>query len=236
MISPSTIKQKLRAFSLLELLVTIVIIATFACMSLANLNTASAKADGTRCMNNLCNLERAAKMWSADNNDRIFPNLSMNPYSYWPSILLGSTGPAYINSYTTFHCPCIDRAMHYNRRVGVYGSYGRSYFLSGSDGVPDFGGSHFDGKAQMSKIANPSRTVSFYDYDYWLNQQGCGDALGGAPADGSPGWYCKLHNLHGNGFNIVLMDGHAEWVPFNSKGKWGGYYSGDYPQFIWKPY
>jgi prepilin-type N-terminal cleavage/methylation domain-containing protein len=108
-------------FTLIELLVVIAIIAILAAMLLPALGRAKAKAQTTRCINNMKQLQLCWHMYCDDNNDSLPPNGTQAMGTSWiegsahsdttPIFLEEGLLYPYNKSYAIYACPANQRRL-----------------------------------------------------------------------------------------------------------------------------
>jgi prepilin-type N-terminal cleavage/methylation domain-containing protein/prepilin-type processing-associated H-X9-DG protein len=111
----------LRAFSLIELLVVVAVIALLAALLLPALSRSKLKAHNAACLNNLRQLGIAARLYAEDNEERlpraeILPTKPIDPQNPLPRICdvlakyAGGSAATNSDSGTVFKCPADKKA------------------------------------------------------------------------------------------------------------------------------
>lgn len=223
-----------RRFTLVELLVTIAIIAILASMLAPALNSARNKARTIQCVSNIRNVNTALISY-ADSYDGFVPGVTSNDNSPdgtgkkmgWSSLLLYE---GHIRNGRELTCPevlsrecyCVRDA--YSMTTGkaefflensgndlwhmAYGGYGMNYFVQGGRNLHP---ARTYPRVRLSGIRQPSRKLAVADTR--------GNDIGGkpsgsyvlAPASSSGGVATggTLYNWHQNTANVMFFDGHV---------------------------
>lgn len=87
---PNLLFTRRHRFSLIELLITVAIIAILAGLLLPALNSAREKARALNCLSNLKQTGMAAISYAGDHEDRLLPGRYLvgdGVYGYWPGLL-----------------------------------------------------------------------------------------------------------------------------------------------------
>jgi prepilin-type N-terminal cleavage/methylation domain-containing protein/prepilin-type processing-associated H-X9-DG protein len=131
--------QRDGAFTLIEVLVVIAVIALLAAMLLPSLQGATEKSKGIKCLNNKRQMVLGWRMYAQDNKDFMVladpsgtpsnplnkyawcqqeEDFTDNPKNYDPSVDI-TTGPLYpyINSYMVYRCPCDTSVIDHNGQL-----------------------------------------------------------------------------------------------------------------------
>jgi prepilin-type N-terminal cleavage/methylation domain-containing protein/prepilin-type processing-associated H-X9-DG protein len=217
------------AFTLLELLVVVAIIAILASLLLPALSRARSQALSIACVNHLKQLQLCWHLYAHDNNDTLPPNNYVyNVDTGGPLLLslswcLGNTRLdtttsnvehgllfPYNRSPAIYHCPADKSTVETATGVKLAKLRTRSYNMSLSvngvpalDGLPSF--------AKLAEINRPEPSELFVFLD--VHEDGIVDSLFGIPWPGSglaDEWWDLPANRHNRGCNFSFADGHAE--------------------------
>ncbi len=196
--SPCTTRRnsKRSAFTLVELLVVIGVIAVLIGLLLPALNKAREQAKRAACLANLRTLGQAMILYSHDSRDRLPNTNPKNTYVSYSAqdYVLIALASKYVRSPGAFHCP------------------------SDVDDVPE--------QIETSNYDLPnSAHVSYEFFSIWWRPEDCAKwvRVKQAPLawdhDGGSIVPTSFQNHGTKGGNVVFADGHAEW---QEQRKWDG--------------
>lgn len=203
-------------FTILEMLLSIGILAVLAAILLPVVNSAGQKAQTTTCMANLKTLWSAQRSYQSDHADSFIAYSGKDTWA-WTAVLMAQ---GYLSEPTkVYFCPAFPKTTDLKtpervaRRTGgnggvnlrgTYSHYGYNYnHIGGSTrytGDPDL-------PARGSQITQPSRTILFVDTIY---NAGAAVPRGTFLAVDRPGSSHMPHPRHQGRFQIVFVDGHVE--------------------------
>lgn len=228
--------KKGNGFTLIELLVVIAIIAILAAMLLPVLGAAKLRAQRTRCLSNLRQLQTSWLMYCNENGDRLPDN---------PKLPTTNSGPAWVygNVNTPADATNIDlikagQIYSYSGSVGIY-SCPASYDLADNNQSPpityrvrtysincymngqDIGSSHAGLPADLYTVntkltgirkPGPSSAIGFLEEEpFSIDDGDFGFSPSGLPGYGPVNeWYNVPTLVHG-GANFSFADGHVEF-------------------------
>jgi len=186
------IMLKKNAFSLIELLVTIAIIAILAAFLLPALQQARAKAKQTVCMSNLKQIYQGVMYYVEDNGGWLPKCGSGDPYSVPPPYCYSWSGYfVYVGYITSGISSCPVRGFN---GYCWSSAYAINDHLAGADGTIPL--------KRLSSLKKPSTTMLIVD-------SGANAHIGLNWWDSNPDHTFPWR--HSGGVNILCLDGHVEW-------------------------
>jgi prepilin-type N-terminal cleavage/methylation domain-containing protein/prepilin-type processing-associated H-X9-DG protein len=220
-----------RAFTLVELLIVIVVIAILAGLLLPTLSKAKTQAAMIGCLNSLKQLQVAAHLYALDHEDSLLPNnfvydirtqAPMVPgfdasSSWCPGLATVDASPTniergalflYTGSIALYHCPADKGKATNGTPPGLprLRSYGLSLSINGVPIAPENRAPSFQKESEIDD-PGPARLFTFID----LHEQE-GDSNFGVPPAGwfLEYWWSWPGARHNQGCNLSFADGHVK--------------------------
>jgi prepilin-type processing-associated H-X9-DG protein len=223
--------KKVGAFTLLELLVTIAVIATFCTLLLPAYRTVIQIKNRTVCGSNLRQIGMGILSYTSDNNGCFPPFIDAN-YHFWDYNVKSYMGISPDQPSPAFKCPADSRA--YNQGSG---NYARSYAFSGNNQFSNTEQGRLGlisyittAGAASSAFPSPVRSVAQISHpaqcimasEWWTSGgkliSGLQYQNQGACSVLTPGWFSQGQvpvlpgggYSHGRVINFLFVDGHVE--------------------------
>ena len=227
-------QRKTNKFSLIELLITISVIAILAALLLPALNKARGKARDILCSGNLKQLSSYMFLYVEQNNDVIpaaFGNA--NTPGKWQDMLyaLIAPGEQFADKYyltklnedtwypknKVFACPASGpcNIAVSSRHYGI----NSSGFLYEDGRASSFGFASYYGKPyamKLGRIKSPSRRAALFDIDKWGSYPESYAKVYSDLYKGSDNGVAVWRHRNGDGLNVNFADGHVETRRKNS--------------------
>ncbi len=216
-----------RAFTLIECLVVISIIALLAALMLPTLAKSKGVARSTVCKGNLKQLQQAWLQYAHDNDDSLPPNISrrvefdqVNVKGSWvlgnsvmdtnaDNLKKGVLYP-YVRAAAVYHCPADRSTVRERPDLARTRSYSMSLWLNVdlvSFGDADLATKASSNQHKLSRITDPSLVWVFLDEHPLSIDDGVFLIVHGK----NPGaWSSYRGDSHDNGANLSFTDGHVD--------------------------
>ena len=220
--SPNAIISR-RAFSLIELLVVIGIIAILAALLLSAFSKSKAQAQSLQCLGNLKQLQTAWQMYIGDSGNVAPPNmydkndLNSDTVQTLPgSWVLGNAKAdqtssniqsgvlfPYTKSVAVYHCPVDTSTVLAQPGLVRFRSYSMSIHFNSDPDVNVFGPHPV---TTLSQLTNTAALFVFLDE----NEGSIDDGIFGIYPRPSTEWCNLVSDRHLQGANLTFVDGHAQ--------------------------
>jgi len=221
-------KANQEAFTLVDLLIVIGIIALLATLLTVGVSAAKARARRITCLNNLSQIGKAMTMYVGENNK--YPSaIGGPPFQTWEGSLTPYTGISWTNA--GFNCPSFlaeggvvafsppppEGGRFTNQSSYAYNANGMSGFASAgtasfSKGLPQ-GLAVYNRAVLATQIVAPSEMYEAGDTRPFLLRRAGVDSWIGPPV--MQAWKLitiEAPPLHGDGYNLLFVDGHVSLV------------------------
>lgn len=201
--------RKHRAFTLVELLVCLAIIAIIGAIVVPAVSSAYGESHRTKCAANLRELHAGTNLFALDNHGIILPQFG-GPNSggaIWSDLLI-----TYLNNMAqwkssygerpvgVYACPSSDAVINGGSRA----DYGITHYTNQYLNDPETG-SRVSGNLKMRQVEEPARTVLFMDSINPNNGECCRSVVASADLGFWGGDFS-----HNGTANVVFFDGHVE--------------------------
>jgi prepilin-type processing-associated H-X9-DG protein/prepilin-type N-terminal cleavage/methylation domain-containing protein len=245
--------RRLRAFTLVELLVVIGLISVIMSLLLPVVGKARAAARSTACLSNVRQLGIAWQLYTAENKGRLLDyvwNTPKTPDVAWDGYWLGVADRYEVRG-DSLLCPAAtepskqkqgygNRSLAWNGEQGSNGSPIRlnpTTFRVGSYGFNRYLTTQDPQVTRITSLSSLTEVPVFFDCA-WVDAQPIEQDpsfpvdsppdLSGNITAGSPDHWRFLLTRHGRGINVVFADGSARWVPLEETYlmKWNSYWQG----------
>ena len=224
--------SKQKAFTLVELLVTVAIISVLASLLMGSLNHARASANAMVCMNNLKQLGLAFQLYAQANGDSLpYPNDDFGYSITWFNAL----DPHLVGRLAATNNAA--QALHLTKQDPVIKKLGPSWFANAYTIKMNQRLGENPGSCRFytfREIQDPSRTVLLFDGRAETERLTSGEpsAMAKNP-QGTEGFAARRHS---NGANVLFMDSHVELRREKQQAGGGLGWAINETSLVWKPW